>query len=138
MKLSEDFGYAWATGLHRNTRSSGLIPVQTAGIEKIPVIKALSSTVKPSRLVRFDEWNSALDCQDAVLHFYTSDKRMRHVLANPPKWTYRLSAARAVISPDLSLFQDYPPSLRILHTRINRAAAAHWQSHGVEVIANVR
>lgn len=138
VKLPDDFGYMWSTGLHRNTPSSGLTPLQTVGVERIPVIKGPSRTIKPCRMIRFAEWKSARECQNVVLHFYTSDQRMRHVLNNPMKWTYRLSTAAAVIAPDLSLFHDYPPSLRIMHTRVNRAVAAHWQSHGIEIIANVR
>lgn len=138
MKIPDSFGYSWSTGLHQNAPSSGMTPALTAGVEKIPIIHGASRMIKPSRLVRFDEWKSVRNSQNVVLHFYTSDQRMQHVLNNPARWTYKLSNATAVISPDLSLFQDYPPSLRITNTRVNRAVAAHWQSHGVEVIANVR
>ena len=115
-----------------------LAGIKTAGIEQIPILNPPNTVVYPSRLEIFSSWKSATNSEGVVMHFYVDDRKIHSVVLNPMKWTYRLSRASAVISPDLSVYANSPPCVRRYNTRANRTAAAIWQAYGVNVIANVR
>jgi hypothetical protein len=125
-------GVAWDLG--------GLVSpgTKTAGAEKIPVIHPLASPIAPKQLEVFTRWNSASSGEGIVLHFFTDDDSQRFAVVNPLKWVGRLSNAAAVISPDLSLYAEYPQCIRRVHTIMNRTAGAVWQQRGLNVITNVR
>lgn len=125
-------------GITWDLSSLGLQSAKLVGPEKIPEIRALPTHIAPSGLQVFTRWNTASTSEGVVLHFFTSDEKQRFAVSNPLKWVSRLSEAAAVISPDLSLFAEYPQCVRRVHTRLNRAAAVVWQDRGLNVIPNVR
>lgn len=111
--------------------------IATTGIEQMPVLSS-PRPVRPQRLEVFTNWKSALNSDGVILHFYVDDLRIRTAVTNPLKWSYALSGAEAVISPDMSLYAQFPPHLRRYNTNCNRLAAAAWQKLGINVITNVR
>ena len=69
-------------------------------------------------------------------HFFLDDFRFESIWSNP---TLSLDHIRTsiVLSPDFSLYRDWPLALQIWNTYRNRWCGAFWQSRGLTVIPTV-
>lgn len=72
------------------------------------------------------------------LHFFTQDSVFKPVWDDIDRYIDRLLEHRMVISPDFSIYADFPKSLRIWNTYRNRWVGAYLQHMGQTVIPNVR
>lgn len=86
----------------------------------------------PQRLVAYCNISRALD--DDCPHFYISDSRYPMMGNNIEHFTERLRRFRYVIAPDYSMYCGAPFSVNLHSLYMNRAIAAYWQEHGLQVI----
>lgn len=56
---------------------------------------------------------------------------------NPDKYIEKLRRFKAVVSPNFSLYTDFPRCLQILSCYRRQWVGAYWQSLGLDVIPNV-
>lgn len=101
----------------------------------IPEIEATDTVGE--KFVRFADWNQCLDPGNYIAHFYYDDFKFIAAWRDPDKYIDRLSRFKAVISPDFSLYTDFPRALQMLSCYRRQWCGAYWQSLGIDVIPDV-
>lgn len=98
--------------------------------------------IEPVEYVQGTDWVSFLDAKkkavkSASCHFYLDDYRFLRVWNNPEQYIPLLSRFAQVLSPDFSLFTDYPKVLQLYNHYRKHWLAAFWQEHGIRVIPTI-
>lgn len=89
------------------------------------------------KFLRFMDYNLTDDHGDYIAHFYYDDYKFIEAWRNPDKYIEKLKQFKAVISPDFSLYTDFPRALQILSCYRRQWCGAYWQSQGLDVIPDV-
>lgn len=80
---------------------------------------------------------SDLGYADAALHFFIDDYRFELAWSHPEQAFQRVSKSWLALTPDFSLYTDYPTVAQIWNTYRNRWCGAFWQSRGITVVPSV-
>lgn len=107
--------------------------------EPYDIPKLQPCQIMPTALIPFSTAVSR-SCTDfhGFVHFYEDDVKIERFWNNPLKYLARLSKFDGVISPDYSLYRDFPRAMKIWNTYRNYACGAWLQSQRLNVIANIR
>lgn len=89
------------------------------------------------KMARFCDWKEIDNPEDYIAHFYYDDYKFMSAWRDPNKYIDRLQQFKAVISPDFSLYTDFPLALQILSCYRRQWCGAYWQSLGIDVIPDV-
>ncbi len=108
------------------------------GVEQIPLLRYLGPENVPDHLICFDQLSRIADSKQTALHFFAQDRKFQSVLIHPEKYVEKFSRYKAVLTPDVTLSPEMPPSVRIQNIRASRQAGAVWESRGISVIPSVR
>lgn len=79
--------------------------------------------------------NEPLD--DGGVHFFLDDYRFETVWSRPFKALEALAPYEMVLTPDFSLYRDWPLLLQLWNTYRNRWCGRFWQEQGYSVIPTV-
>lgn len=93
----------------------------------------------PDRLFPFDERNKYRD-GDGAVHFYCEDCEFENVWLRAARYPHAPAVvlrAGVVLTPDFSVFTDFPLATQIWNVYRSRLLGALWQSIGLEVIPSV-
>ena len=90
-----------------------------------------------NQMLRFMDWNEIDDPENYIAHFYYDDFKFIQAWRNPDKYIEKLKKFKAVVSPDFSLYTDFPRALQILSCYRRQWVGAYWQSMGLDVIPDV-
>ena len=122
--------------LKRNGHNLHIGEFETEGKYGIP---RLSPVRLPERLnwlpfncARTDKRRSAHG-----IHFFVDDYLFERVWNDPARYALLLSDFRAVMTPDFSLFTDYPLPVQIYNHWRKHLLGAYWQDRGLTVIPSV-
>lgn len=75
---------------------------------------------------------------EGAIHFFLDDYRFESVWNHPNKALRALLTRRmTVLTPDFSLFADWPMAIQIWNTYRNRWCGAKWQAAGLRVIPTI-
>jgi hypothetical protein len=74
---------------------------------------------------------------DGAVHFFLEDYRFETVWSRPRKALEALAPYTTLLSPDFSLYRDWPLMLQMWNVYRNRWCGAFWQSRGFTVIPTV-
>ncbi len=74
---------------------------------------------------------------DGAVHFFLDDYRFETVWSRPRKALAALAPYRTLLSPDFSLYRDWPLMLQMWNVYRGRWCGAFWQSEGFTVIPTV-
>ncbi len=74
---------------------------------------------------------------DKVVHFFLDDYKFEVIWNNPEPRIEMLSKYKAVLSPQYSLYNEMPMSLKIFNTFKNRWCGAYLQKKGIKVIPSL-
>lgn len=74
---------------------------------------------------------------EAGLHFFVDDYRFEAVWNRPQQVVQGLRPFRAVLTPDFSLYRDWPLAVQLWNVYRSRWCGAHWQAHGLSVIPTI-
>ena len=122
--------------MKRNGHNLELGRYNTTGQYDIP-------TIQPEILRERIEWISfnyaptAVDREQLGVHFFVDDYVFLRAWNDPPRYANLLSRFKAVMSPDFSLFTDYPKAVQIYNHFRKHLLAAYWQSLGIKVIPSI-
>ena len=61
------------------------------------------------KMLRFMDWKEVDDPGEYIAHFYYDDYKFISAWREPDKYIDRLRAFKAVVSPDFSVYTDFPP-----------------------------
>lgn len=101
----------------------------------IPVMTATKTT--GDKLLRFCDFNQVEDHENYIAHFFYDDFKFINAWREPDKYVEKLRKFKAVISPDFSLYTDFPRALQILSCYRRQWCGAYWQELGLDVIPDV-
>lgn len=105
------------------------------GSLEIPIIKKESSI--PNELIPFSKCISSKN-HNCWIHFYEDDVMFERIWNNPEKYLGILKRYNGVISPDFSIYRDFPLVMQQWNTYRNRAIGSWLQQNGIKVIPNLR
>ena len=71
------------------------------------------------------------------LHFYLDDYQFQRLWADPERYIPLLSSFQAVMSPDFSVYSDFPKAAKIWNVYRNMWLACYWQCYGMTVIPTI-
>lgn len=75
---------------------------------------------------------------DCGVHFFHYDFQLQCLWNTPDRYIEMLKKYKCVLSPDFSLYIDFPKALQIYNHYRKHWLAAYWQMHGIEVIPTIR
>lgn len=110
----------------------GMIP---SGDMDIPTI--LRTDAHPKSLISFDKAVQAKQYNNWV-HFFIHDQAFMRLWRNPWKYYSILADHQGVISPDFSIFWDYPLFIQFESVCRSRIIGSWLQQNGIPVIPCVR
>ena len=100
-----------------------------------PEMEATDTT--GDKMCRFMDWKEVDNPKDYIAHFYYDDYKFMQAWRNPNKYIEQLRKFKAVVSPDFSLYTDFPKALQILSCYRRQWVGAYWQMMGLDVIPDV-
>lgn len=100
-----------------------------------PVMQATQTT--GDKFLRFCDWRECNDPENYIAHFYYDDFKFMMAWKEPDRYIERLRKFKAVISPDFSLYTDFPKVLQILSCYRRQWCGAYWQYLGLDVIPDI-
>lgn len=101
----------------------------------IPVIKA--DKVYFSGFIGFNYAATAKDRAEKAVHFFLDDYQFFRVWNRPRDYINTLSQFACVLSPDFSLYTDFPVAMQIYNHYRKHWLGAYWQSFGIKVIPTI-
>lgn len=102
-----------------------------------PEIKPVQVDVENTELLGF---NYAIGCkhpEDKICHFYLDDYQFERVWNDPNRYVPILKRFKAVLSPDFSMYADFPMAVQIFNQYRRQWCGAYWQENGINVIPTV-
>ena len=112
--------------------------VQRVGVQEFPKIDPPRVGPLPALITAFDKRNQVERKSSTFLHFFVSDHKLRRLVTNPRRYVVPFAEFGGLLGPDFSLYRDMPRFQRELHTFVNRALTAFFQTRGLTVIPSVR
>ena len=104
----------------------------------IPVLQHTSVSRAPDWLVPYRQRIRAHESlTDGCVHFFLDDYRFETVWNRPVKTLAALAPYQTLLTPDFSLYRDWPPTLQLWNVYRNRWCGRFWQEEGFTVIPTV-
>ena len=75
--------------------------------------------------------------RNGTAHFFLDDYRFERCWKNADSQIEELKKYDGVLSPDFSMYTNYPEAFQIWQVYRNRWCAAYWQSKGIKVIPTI-
>ena len=108
---------------------------ERSGTFEIPVIQKEKINLENLTLIGYDKLSSGNS--DQVVHFFLDDYKFEVLWSNPEPRIEKLSAFKAVLSPQFSIYSEMPMAIQIYNTFRSRWCGAYLQSKGIKVIPSV-
>lgn len=108
---------------------------QTVGKYDTPILKPYR--YEPSEFIGFNYAKSVKNKSDKSLHFFIDDYQFERLWREPTQYIGLLSQFHSIMTPDFSLYTDYPKSLQIYNHYRKHWLGAFWQSVGFKVIPTI-
>ena len=120
---------------HNVFENQELAQFPCVGFYGIPVMQPTETTGE--KFLRFMDYNLIEDHSEHIAHFYYDDYKFISAWREPDKYLSKLREFKAVVSPNFSLYTDFPRALQILSCYRRQWCGAYWQLQGIDVIPNV-
>ena len=104
------------------------------GKYNIPELPAVNSDIDNAEWIDFSEAFRSEDITGKVVHFYLEDYQFQRTWNYPDRYVNKLMQAEAVLSPDYSLYADFPKAVQIYNHYRSQWLGAYWDMHGITVI----
>ena len=108
-----------------------------AGPFDIPEILPEEIDLNNTNLVGANYAKSEKDPENNILHFYLDDYQFDRFWNCPSIYLPMLSKFKAVLSPDFSLYTDFPKAVQIFNHYRKHWLARYWQENGIKVIPTI-
>ena len=105
------------------------------GVFEIPRIKKDEINLEKIALIGYDKLNE--NETEKIVHFFLDDYKFEVMWNDPEPRVERLKKYRAVLSPNFSLYNEMPLSLKVFNTFRSRWCGAYLQSNGLKVIPTI-
>lgn len=108
---------------------------EQSGTFEIPVIRKEKIDLENLSLIGYDKLSSGNS--DQIVHFFLDDYKFEVLWNNPEPRIEKLSAFKAILSPQFSIYSEMPMAIQIHNTFRSRWCGAYLQSKGIKVIPSV-
>lgn len=120
---------------HNSFENQDRMQFPCVGFYGIPVMEKTDTV--GDKFLRFCDWKEETDLSQFIAHFYYDDYKFMSAWREPDKYLDRLKQFKAVVSPNFSLYTDFPRALQILSCYRRQWCGAFWQDQGIDVIPGV-
>lgn len=90
-----------------------------------------------AEFVGFNYARGAKEAQSKAVHFFLDDYQFTRVWTDPDRYIPMLQRFKYVLTPDFSLYTDFPKPLQIYNHYRKHWLGAYWQMHGINVIPTI-
>ena len=90
-----------------------------------------------AEFIGFNYAKSAKNPENKAVHFFLDDYQFTRVWTEPDRYISMLQRFKYVLTPDFSLYTDFPKSLQIYNHYRKHWLGAYWQMHGINVIPTI-
>ena len=104
---------------------------------QIPKLNPIDMDVDGIPLVGFNYALTERHPEDKILHFFIDDYQFERVWYRPDAYLNVLKRFKAVISPDFSIYSDFPEAVKIFNVYRSQWLGRYFQENGINVIPNV-
>lgn len=87
--------------------------------------------------IGFNYANGAKDRERKGVHFFLDDYQFMRLWVDPDKYIGMLQQFAYVMSPDFSMYTDFPKALQLYNHYRKHWLGAYWQDHGIKVIPTI-
>ena len=119
----------------RNYENAQRMLFEGAGQYDIPEIEP--TQFDNADFIGFNYAKSAKNCKDKAVHFFLDDYQFARVWTDPDRYIPMLQRFKYVLTPDFSLYTDFPKPLQIYNHYRKHWLGAYWQMHGIHVIPTI-
>lgn len=74
---------------------------------------------------------------DYGIHFFLDDYQFKRIWNNPDKYTEMIGKFKYVLSPDFSMYLDYPKAMQMWKHYQKHWLGAYWERQGIIVIPTI-
>jgi hypothetical protein len=92
---------------------------------------------EPVEFIGFNFAKSTKDRRNKGVHFFVDDYQFERIWRMPTQYTSLLSDFHTVLTPDFSLYTDYPKAIQIYNHYRKHWLGAYWQFLGLRVIPTI-
>lgn len=107
------------------------------GIGQYGIPKLESTQFNFAEFIGFNYAKNAKSPEDKAVHFFLDDYQFNRVWTDPDRYIEMLHRFRYVLTPDFSLYADFPKALQIYNHYRKHWLGAYWQMHGINVIPTI-
>ena len=104
----------------------------------LPMIRPIDIDVSGAPMIGFNYAMTEKHPEDKICHFFLDDYQFDRVWNDADRYISVLQRFKAVISPDFSLYKDFPKAIQIYNAYRRQWCGAYWQDYGINVIPTVR
>lgn len=102
-----------------------------------PEIEPVDVDVEGVPLIGFNYAKTEKHPENKICHFHIDDYQFERVWHNPDIYLNILSKFKAVLTPDFSMYSDFPRAVSIFNHFRKQWCGAYWQENGITVIPTV-
>ena len=107
------------------------------GLYGFPEIKGEKVDLTGTEIIGFNYVLGEKHPENKVVHFYLDDYQFERVWSLPERYVDLLKQYRAVLSPDFSMYVDFPRVVSMFNHYRKQWCGAYWQEYGIKVIPTV-
>lgn len=108
-----------------------------AGLYGFPEIKGEKVDLTGTEIIGFNYVLGEKHPENKVVHFYLDDYQFERVWSLPERYVELLKQYKAVLSPDFSMYVDFPRVVSMFNHYRKQWCGAYWQEYGINVIPTV-
>ena len=123
---------------YRETRfceNLNIMQFDTEGEYNTPILEPYH--YEPAEFVGFNYARSAKNKKEKGLHFFVDDYQFERLWREPLAYVNLIGEFHSIMTPDFSLYTDYPKALQIYNHYRKHWLGAYWQLNGINVIPTV-
>jgi hypothetical protein len=109
----------------------------------IPEVRGTTEPLAPQWSLTFDALRTevrrkrSLPAGQGVVTFFTEDYRFEQLWTSPDRFLTYMDTGNWALTPDFSLYTDWPPAVHLWQIYRSRWLGQYWQDKGLKVIPTV-
>ena len=107
------------------------------GIGEYDIPQIESIQFNNAEFIGFNYARNAKEPENKAVHFFLDDYQFTRVWTEPDRYIPMLQRFKYVLTPDFSLYTDFPKPLQIYNHYRKHWIGAYWQRLGINVIPTV-
>lgn len=119
----------------RNYENAQRMLFDGIGQYEIPEIEP--TQFENAEFIGFNYAKSAKNPESKAVHFFLDDYQFTRVWTDPDRYIPMLQRFKYVLTPDFSLYTDFPKPLQIYNHYRKHWLGAYWQMHSINVIPTI-